>query len=69
LFFFLIISEARRNQTWSFPGDVATIRGVAAELYSLNHNSEAYQSIAHINIDASNVVIHEILYMVINMIC
>jgi len=61
--------EARRNQTWSFPGDVPAIRGVAAELFNLNHNQEAYQSIAHINIDHSNVIIHEVLFLVINMMC
>ena len=55
------------NQVWSFNRDVATIRSVAQEIFQLNHHGEALRSLAHIDLENSGVVVHELLYLVLNM--
>ena len=57
----------RENQVWSFSRDVATVRAVAQEIFQLHHEAEALRSLAHIDLENSGVVIHELLYLVLNM--
>ena len=63
----IILMFSRDNQIWSFPGDVATIRIVAREIFLLNHHEEARRSLSHLDLEQSGVNIHEILYIVLNM--
>ena len=47
--------------------DPATILDVAQEINNLNHGHEAAQSLVSMNLDSSEIIISDVLYIVLNI--